>query len=69
MEIKRVKAKQEMHSKEKRKSDTVIGCWNLNKQAGHVKQNVPDFLWQSFHTAKWPWGCSYRKASGNSGLL
>lgn len=42
----RGKAKQGMENKKKREkeSNTVILCWRLNKQAGHVEQKIPVYL-------------------------
>lgn len=44
-----------MQNKEERErekeSDTVIRCWRLNKQAGHVEQNIPVYLRLLLHRA------------------
>lgn len=36
---------------EKKENDIVILCWCLNKQAGHVEQNIPVYLKVLLHRA------------------
>ena len=37
--------------REKKESDIVIVCWRINKQAGHVEQNIPAYLKVLLHRA------------------